>query len=43
MTDNKIGLSTEKFLYYFMGLRKGDLRKQVETMTKASIVRGEYP
>ena len=32
MTDQKLDLATEKFLYYCMGLRKGDLRRQVEAM-----------
>jgi hypothetical protein len=31
------GLSWEKFFYYFMGLRKGELRKDIET------VRKQYP
>lgn len=26
------GLTTEKFFYFFMGLRKGEIRKQVEVM-----------
>ncbi|MGB5178907.1 MAG: hypothetical protein WBP44_09290 [Gammaproteobacteria bacterium] len=26
------GLSTEKFFYFFMGLRKGEIRKQVQMM-----------
>ena len=37
MSDQKLDLATEKFFYYCMGLRKGDMRKQVEMM------RGRYP
>ena len=32
MSNPKIDLATEKFLYYCMGLRKGDMRAQVATM-----------
>lgn len=31
---NPWGLSWEKFFYYFMGLRKGELRKDIEIMRK---------
>ncbi len=37
MNNPKIDLATEKFLYYCMGLRKGDMRTQVATM------RARYP
>jgi len=37
MTDEKFSLATEKFLYYCMGLRKGDMRGQVAMM------RSRYP
>jgi len=32
MSNQKLDLATEKFFYYCMGLRKGDMRKQVEMM-----------
>lgn len=32
MSDNKFDLATEKFFYYCMGLRKGDMRSQVAKM-----------
>ena len=32
MSDQKLDLATEKFFYYCMGLRKGEMRNQVETM-----------
>ena len=32
--SNPWGLSWEKFFYYFMGLRKGELRKDIDTMRK---------
>ncbi len=35
--SNKWSLATEKFFYYFLGLRKGDLSRQVEMM------RARYP
>lgn len=31
-TTTHWGLSTEKFFYFFMGLRKGEIRKQVQMM-----------
>ncbi|MGD8875123.1 MAG: hypothetical protein PVH38_08250 [Gammaproteobacteria bacterium] len=31
-TTGQWGLSTEKFFYFFMGLRKGEIRKQVQMM-----------
>ena len=34
MSDQKLDLATEKFLYYCMGLRKGDMRSQVAMMKK---------
>ncbi|MDJ0808335.1 MAG: hypothetical protein QNJ78_16075 [Gammaproteobacteria bacterium] len=35
--SNPWGLSWEKFFYYFMGLRKGELRKDIDTL------RNQYP
>jgi uncharacterized membrane protein len=35
--SNPWGLSWEKFFYYYLGLRKGELRKDIETM------REQYP
>jgi hypothetical protein len=32
MSDQKLDLATEKFFYYCMGLRKGEMRNQVESM-----------
>lgn len=31
-TMGQWGLSTEEFFYFFMGLRKGEIRKQVQMM-----------
>ena len=36
-TPKPWGLATEKYFYFFMGLRKGEIRKQV------SMMRSRYP
>ena len=33
LTTTHWGLSTEKFFYFFMGLRKGEIRKQVQMLS----------